>query len=180
MSSRLERGQSRLGGCQVRSTHDLLDYIRARVEVDQSLVDPHLVSIPSLRTFSTRSEADHQYVRVKTHNGKGMVGCLSPRYMKNEIATHVLRVVCLRILVGRRTGPLTRSSRSLARLIRSPQTDLEIRSFRWYRRGGSVRTLFERLDVTRGESDADLMDLGTSPTGLVQVVFLHRLRASTE
>ena len=34
----------------------------------------------------------------------------------------VLRVVCLRTLVGRRTGPLTRRSRSLARLMRSAQT----------------------------------------------------------
>jgi hypothetical protein len=36
--------------------------------------------------------------------------------------THVLRVVCFKCLVGRRTGPLTFKLRSLARVMRSPQT----------------------------------------------------------
>ena len=38
----------------------------------------------------------------------------------------VFRVVCLRTLVGSRTGPLTRRSRSLARLMRSAQTGISM------------------------------------------------------
>ena len=34
---------------------DLLDNFRRAVQVNESLVDPHLESIPSLRTFTTRS-----------------------------------------------------------------------------------------------------------------------------
>ena len=34
---------------------DLLDNFRRTVQVNESLVDPHLESIPSLRTFTTRS-----------------------------------------------------------------------------------------------------------------------------
>lgn len=34
-------------------THDLLDNLGRGVEVDESLVDPHLVSVPGLRTLTT-------------------------------------------------------------------------------------------------------------------------------
>ena len=34
---------------------DLLDNFRRAVQVNESLVDPHLESIPSLRSFTTRS-----------------------------------------------------------------------------------------------------------------------------
>ncbi len=43
------------------------------------------------------------------------------RDKNNEVLTD-LRVVILRTLVGRRTGPLTRSCLSFARLIRSAET----------------------------------------------------------
>jgi hypothetical protein len=36
-----------------RGTHDLLDDFRGRVQVDQSLVDSHLVLVPGLGTFTT-------------------------------------------------------------------------------------------------------------------------------
>lgn len=40
-----------------------------------------------------------------------------------RLETHVLRVVILRTLVGMRMGPLTRRSLSLARLMRSVETE---------------------------------------------------------
>jgi hypothetical protein len=44
----LNSGLERDGG-------DLLDDIGGRGQVDQSLVDPHLVSVPSLGTLTTRA-----------------------------------------------------------------------------------------------------------------------------
>jgi hypothetical protein len=69
----------------------------------------------------------------------------------------VLRVVILRTLVGMRTGPLTRRSLSLARLMRSVETGgaaagersatrLDARP-----RGRQRRTLLKVLDVARGQ-----------------------------
>jgi hypothetical protein len=72
-------------------------------------VDPHLVSVPGLGTFTT---------------GAGLSALTRVISMKGF--THVFRVVCLRTLVGSRTGPLTLRSRSLARLMRSPQTRLSV------------------------------------------------------
>jgi hypothetical protein len=36
------------------STYDLLDDVSGRVEVDETLVDSHLVSVPGLGTLTTR------------------------------------------------------------------------------------------------------------------------------
>lgn len=40
--------------CITRATHDLLDDLTGRVEVDEALVDLQLVAIPGLRTLTTR------------------------------------------------------------------------------------------------------------------------------
>lgn len=72
-------------------------------------MDPHLVSVPSLGTLTTRAV----FISLRFINAF-------------STSTYVFRVVCLRTLVGSRTGPLTLRSRSLARLMRSPQTELSV------------------------------------------------------
>ena len=58
---------------------------------------------------------------------QGLVSSVQVRQRVLErTSTYVFRVVCLRTLVGSRTGPLTLRSRSLARLMRSPQTGLSV------------------------------------------------------
>ena len=48
-------GDSHLGSWLSTDGSDLLDNFRRAVQVNESLVDPHLESSPSLRTFTTRS-----------------------------------------------------------------------------------------------------------------------------
>ena len=76
----------------------------------------------------------------------------------------VLRVVTFKTLVGRRTGPLTRSDLDLARSMRSVVTiqlispsisKFVVELVVW------LLTLLERGDVARSEGDADAVDLGT-------------------
>jgi hypothetical protein len=59
--------------------------------------------------------------------------------------------------VGRRTGPLTRSSLSFARLIKSAET-VEFMSVVKYCDYVYVRTLFKVLDVAAGQSDANFVN----------------------
>lgn len=79
------------------------------MQVDQSLVDSHLVPVPGLGTFTTRAEGARGRVSGERRGGKAQ-------------DTYDFRVVIFKTLVGIRTGPLTRMSRSLARVIKSPQT----------------------------------------------------------
>lgn len=90
----------------VQSTHDLLHDLAGGVEVDEAFVNLELVAIPGLGTLTARLMA---------------YGMSQSSYLRQKVLT-VLRVVILRTLVGRRTGPLTRSCLSLARLIRSVET----------------------------------------------------------
>ena len=48
-------GDFRLDSWLNADENDLLDNFRRAVQVNESLVDPHLESIPSLRTFTARS-----------------------------------------------------------------------------------------------------------------------------
>jgi len=54
-SSEMEVCKSALMMCKCdASTYDLLDDVSGRVEVDETLVDSHLVSVPGLGTLTTR------------------------------------------------------------------------------------------------------------------------------
>lgn len=88
-----------------RVTYNLLDDLAGGMQVDEALVHLELIAIPSLRTFTTGLQNDEHLQETL--------------YMMDLT---VLRVVILRTLVGRRTGPLTRSCLSLARLMRSVET----------------------------------------------------------
>ncbi len=79
--------------------------------------------------------------------------------------------------MGRRTGPLTRSCLSFARLIRSVETDQEHKqpalvptSFM-----KEKHTLLEVLDVAASERDTDFVDLGGGHRGTGRVVLLFTL-----
>lgn len=79
------------------------------MQVDQSLVDSHLVPVPGLGTFTTGADRARGRVSGERRGGEAQ-------------GTYDFRVVIFKTLVGIRTGPLTRMSRSLARVIKSPQT----------------------------------------------------------
>lgn len=91
---------------QVNVTYDLLDDLAGRVQVDEALVDLELVAVPGLGSLTT-----------------GLPGASENfSYTCSMRKRTVLRVVMRRTLVGRRTGPLTRSCLSFARLMRSAET----------------------------------------------------------
>lgn len=71
--------------------------------------------------------------------------------------------------MGSRTGPLTRRSRSLARLIKSAQTIIS--TLLTPSKSSNRLTLLEGLDVSRSKGDSDLVDLGGGRTGFVEIVF---------
>ena len=72
--------------------------------------------------------------------------------------------------MGRRTGPLTLSCLSLARLMRSLETRILSESSMIEK--ARLRTLLEVLDVAAGEGDPDLVDFSTGHWGTGSVVFL--------
>lgn len=58
------------------NTYNLLDNVGRRVEVDKPLVDPHLESVPSLRTLTTgaaESDVDLDMRRLKNSRLSGGV-----------------------------------------------------------------------------------------------------------
>ena len=89
---------------------DLLDDLSRRIQVDQTLVDPVL----ALAQIS--SPIPPSRMRLVTHLISNISQVLLPS------PQGVLRVEILRFLVGRRTGPLTRSSLLLARSMSSVHT----------------------------------------------------------
>lgn len=78
--------------------------------------------------------------------------------------------------MGRRTGPLTRSCLSFARLIKSVETTgtAQLTPVPLSERV-KARTLLEVLDVAACERDADLVDLGGGHGGTSRVVLLFTL-----
>lgn len=88
-------------------TYNLLHDLARGVEVDQTLVNLEFEAIPGLGTFTTR-----------LFEGR----CNSPYHERLKEKRTVLRVVIFNTLVGRRTGPLTRSCLSFALLMRSAET----------------------------------------------------------
>lgn len=96
---------------------------------------------------------------------------------KGIIKTYDFLVVCLRTLVGSRTGPLTLRSRSLARLMRSAQTiensisisPLVFKNLAMAQSKKKKLTLLKRLDVLGGQGDPDLVDLLGTGASLFEV-----------
>jgi hypothetical protein len=101
-------------------THDLPDDVGGGVEVDETLVNLHLVPVPGLGTLTTWA------LRERKERTKGQ----TDRWIAGHVwyDTHVLRVVIFKTLVGILTGPLTRRSLSLAWLIKAWQTVAEERA----------------------------------------------------
>jgi hypothetical protein len=136
------------------------------MEVDETLVDPEFITIPGLGSLTARL---YQCI-ASVSNAK--ISRL------NRLRTD-LRVVMRSTFVGRRTGPLTKSCLSFARLIRSAETILTslFSLFQSYALKSKmlVRTLLKVLDVARGEGDADLMDLGSGDGSARRVVLLFTL-----
>jgi hypothetical protein len=81
----------------------VLDNAERRLQVDHTLVDLHLESIPSLGTYKKYGQGRRLIEHVPSPLGAFLV-------------------VILRDLVGIRTGPLTWRSLSLAPVIRSLET----------------------------------------------------------
>lgn len=82
------------------------------------------------------------------------------RYLIENRLHTVLRVVIFRTLVGRRTGPLTRSCLSFARLMRSVETGREF-MIRYYVSRHKLLTLLQVFHVATSEGDADFVDFGS-------------------
>lgn len=82
------------------------------MQVNETFVDLELVAIPGLGTFTTRLN--------EVEKGQSISYDTTPANKKKRRT--VLRVVILSTLVGRRTGPLTRSCLSLALFMRSVET----------------------------------------------------------
>jgi hypothetical protein len=103
-----------------------------------------LITVPGLGTLTTRLAS-----RVSGTKLEDTIVMLT-----------VLRVVILRTLVGRRTGPFTRSCLSFARLMRSAET---ICGFSRYLggEGEGGRTLLQVLDVAARQGDADFVNFGS-------------------
>jgi hypothetical protein len=68
------------------ATHDLLDDLGGGVQVDETLVDPHLESVPSLGTLTTGTSASEKGRRNSL--GQLVVFCADARLVKRgEILT---------------------------------------------------------------------------------------------
>lgn len=123
--------------------NDLLDDLSRGSQVNQALVDAHLVAVPGLGTLTA-----------------GRLAGLSRRLLVVFVLQgREKRTVILRVLVGRRTGPLAR--RSFAFALEGGQSRI---------RGSSMAAsdvplnelaadLLERGDLAGGEGDTDLVDL---------------------
>ena len=78
--------------------------------------------------------------------------------------------------MGSLTGPLTRRFLSLALLMRSVETVYRMSTGSLKESADrQVRTLFEILDISRGQGDPDFMDLGWWKGGAGGIVFFVSL-----
>lgn len=82
------------------------------MQVDEALVNLQLEFVPGLGALTAGLSIPEAHQKVVVYF----------QLIGEEEERTVLRVVMRRTLVGRRIGPLTRMSLSLARLIRSPAT----------------------------------------------------------
>jgi hypothetical protein len=95
---------------------DLLDDLGGRVQVNQTLVDAHLEHIPGLGALTAGSLAGGDLLIAKSANTH-----FTSRSHSRDLG-RLHRILTLRVLVGRRTGPLTRRFLDLARSRSSVQT----------------------------------------------------------
>lgn len=130
-------------------------------------MNAELVGVPGLTSEGERKNT----VSLCSPGKKLEAACEGGRRTLEPSPQGVFLVVCLRTLVGMRTGPLTRRSLSLARLTRSLLTcsqsflgkgECKFRPGRRFGGSkGSANYLFQVLDVVLGsQSDSDLVALG--------------------